>query len=375
MNLKIVEITDEKDLASFIKFQINLYEGCTQYIPPILDFEVATLSRKKNPAFDHCEAKYFLARRGDKIVGRIAGIVHKKEADTLKLIRFGWIDFVDDYEVSEALIKAVADWGKELGLTGIHGPMGFTDLDMEGMLVSGFDQLGTQVAIYNFEYYKSHMERLGFEKACDWIEARGGIPNEIPRRLKRAADMVKSRFQFYTKEFKSTKDFVKNAPEVFDILNQSYSHLYGYFPLSEKQVKYYVNLYFSFLRTDFVTIVYNKEDKPIAFAICVPSMSKAFQKAHGHLFPFGFIHVLSAFYREKNLDLLLIAAYPEYQKMGVSSVIFCELLEKFIKHKIASVATGPMLEDNWSVLNLWNDFVENRSTVEIRRRCYKLKLS
>lgn len=370
MSIEIKEIFSGKELKTFIRFPFKLYQGNPYYVPPIIDFELSTLSRKKNPAFDHCEAKYFLAFKEGEIVGRIAGIIHGIEASEKKLIRFGWFDFIDDKEVSKSLLNAVASWAQERGLTGVHGPMGFTDLDFEGSLIKGFDQLATQATIYNHAYYHEHYEAYGFEKACDWVEMRGKVISEMPRKLERTASVIKSRFKIKPKEFKSAKAMVPYANEVFDILNKAYGHLYGYYPLTERQIKYYVDLYFGFIRKEYVTIIVNEEDKPVAFAISLPSLSKAFQKAKGSLFPFGFIHVLKAFYSNQHLDMFLIGVLPEYQKMGASPLIFHELIKNYIANGVKEVSTGPMLADNWGVLNLWNDYSDNVSTDLIRRRCY-----
>ncbi len=370
MSIEIKEIISDKELKTFIRFPFELYEGNPYYVPPIVDFELSTLSWKKNPAFDHCEARYFLAYKDGKVAGRIAGIIHGTEAKEKKLIRFGWIDFIDDLEVSKALLNAVAMWGHEQGLTGLHGPMGFTDLDFEGSLIKGFDQLATQATIYNHEYYARHYEAYGFEKACDWVEMRGKVIAEMPRKLERTASIITSRFRLRPKEFKSAKAMVPYANDVFEILNKAYGHLYGYYPLTEKQIKYYVDLYFGFIRKEYVTIIVNENDKPVAFAISLPSLSRAFQKAKGSLFPFGFIHVLKAFYSNKDLDLFLIGVTPEYQKLGASTLIFHELIKSYIGNRARYFSTGPMLENNQPVLNLWNDYLNIASLDSIKRRCY-----
>ncbi|WP_258103512.1 hypothetical protein [Marinoscillum sp. MHG1-6] len=371
MSITVEEVLSKKDLKAFIKFPFGLYKGNPYYVPPVLDFEISTLSKDKNPAFDHSDAVYFLAKKDGEIVGRIAGIILNAELEAEKLMRFGWVDFIDDKEVSKALIDKITEWGKSKGAQNIHGPMGFTDLDFEGSLVQGFDQLATQATIYNHPYYHEHYEALGFGKACDWVELRGTVPTEIPRRLGRVASIITSRFNLEVKKFKKSKQVLKYAGQVFDLLNECYSDLYGYHPLTQKQIDYYIDQYFGFVRIEFVTLIVNDKDEVVGFAISFPSLSKAFQKAKGSMFPFGFIHILKAFKSNEHVDMFLIGVKPEYQKLGVSPLIFHELLSTYINKGVKKVSSGPMMEDNYGVLNLWNEYQDNIDTGSIRRRCYK----
>lgn len=372
MPLTINKVTSKSDLKKFIKFPFELYKGVPQYVPPIISFEESTFSKEKNPAFEHCDAELWLVFRDGKIVGRIAGIVHNTELAEKSLARFGWIDFIDDSIVFDALIKVVSDWALSKGATKIHGPMGFTDFDFEGTLIDGYEHLATQATIYNYPYYVNHFERVGFEKACDWIEIRSAkpIPQEIPKRLERKAEIISNRFKIKAKEFTKSKEYRKYGQDIFKALNDAYKDLYGFYPLTEKQITYYMDLYFSLLRQDLMTIVVDENDKVIGFALTIPSFSKAFQKAKGHLFPFGFLHVLKAFKWERSLDLLLIFAKPEYQKLGVSAIMFHELFKTCIENNIEHLATGPMLENNFNVRNLWTEFLEPDNYLEIRRRCF-----
>lgn len=369
MTLIVQEVKTKKELKSFIKFQNKLYRGNANYVPPILDFEWSTLHWEKNPAFDFCEARYWLALQDGEIVGRIAGIVHGAEIQAKPLIRFGWFDFIDDQEVSKILLDEVINWAKSKNLTGIHGPLGFTDLDFEGSLIEGFEHLSTQATIYNYPYYRQHFEAFGFKKAVDWLEIRMDIPDVMPPRLERAANLVANRFKLEIKQFKNAKEILPYANAVFELLNEAYSDLYGYYPLTEKQIKYYVDQYFGFIRKEYVSLVVNEQDEVIAFAITLPSLSKAFRKAKGSLYPFGFIHVLKAFYGNEDLDLFLIGVKPGYQRMGAAPLIFHTLLTTAMKNKVKTCASGPMLENNKNVLNLWNDF-EDYLTGQVRRRCY-----
>jgi GNAT superfamily N-acetyltransferase len=370
MSIEIREVKTSKDLKDFIKFPFKLYKNHCYWVPPLVQFEESTLDKDKNPAFEYCSAAYFLAYKGEEIVGRIAGILHGTELQEKALVRFGWVDFINDQEVSKKLIEAVEDWAKSKNVKAIHGPMGFTDLDFEGTLIEGFDEIATQATIYNYPYYKDHFEVLGFEKACDWVEARGVVPREIPRRLKRTAEIVEGRFKFKVKEFKTNKEMLAYANSIFEILNESYAGLYGYYPLTQNQIDYYVKQYFDLVRKEYVSVVVNDKDEAIGFAICFPSFSKAFQKAKGSLFPFGFYHVLKDFYFNKTLDMFLIGVKPEYQKLGANVLIFRSMLDNFIKTGATNVMTGPMLEENFNVLNLWNDYTGEGNRLAIRRRCF-----
>ncbi len=366
----IQEARSKKEIISFIRFQHQLYKGNPFFVPPIVDFELSTLLSDKNPAFKTCQAKYWVVKDGQKIVGRVAGICHDLDYRENKFVRFGWIDFIDDQKVSEMLMGSVQEWARELGAKAIHGPMGFTDLDFEGTLISGFDQLATQATIYNFPYYQTHFENLGFKKACDWIELRGVVPDEIPKRLERTASLIRSRFKLSAKKFKKNKELLKYGKQVFEVLNQAYSHLYGYYPLSDEQIEYYIKLYFDFIRKDYIGIIVNETDEVVAFAITLPSLSKAFQKANGSLFPLGFIHVLRAFFSNDHLDLFLIAVKPEYQKLGANALLFYELMQIFVRNGVKRVSSGPMMEDNRAVLNIWNGFDEYTDLQSIKRRCF-----
>ena len=369
MSLAVREIKTKKDLKSFIKFPFKLFKGNPNYVIPLIEFEESTLDKSKNPAFDHCDAKYWLAEKNGEIVGRIAAIALDTELKESRLGRFGWIDFVDDEKVAHLLLDTAQEWLQSKGATAIHGPMGFTDLDFEGALVSGYDQLATQATIYNNPYYIDFYKSWGLEVSASWIELRGGIPKEVPRRITRAASMVKNRFGLSVKRFKKAKELLKYGEGVFEVLNEAYSHLYGYQQLTEKQVKYYIDQYFGFVRKEFVCVVVNKEDEVVGFAVSLPSLSKAFNKAKGSLFPFGFYHVLKAFFFNKHVDMFLIGVKPEYQKMGANALIFENLTSTYVRKKINYVSTGPMMEDNRGMLNSFNDY--DLEPVTIKRSCFR----
>ncbi len=370
MSLSVEKVSGKKQLKAFVQFQIDLYKGNPNFVVPLKSFELGTFNQKKNPAFENCEAELYLVTRNDEIVGRVAAIVHKEELSNEQKVRFGWIDFTEDYEVFEKLIYLVEEYARKHNAKQIHGPLGFTDLDFEGTLIEGYDKLATQATIYNFPYYKDFFEKKGFEKACDWVEVRGNIPNEMPKRLARSAQFVRNRFKFKPVEAKNSKALLPYGEGVFNLLNKAYDGLYGYHKLSDKQIEYYIDQYFGFIRKEYVSIIVDENDTVVGFAISLPSFSKALNKAKGNLFPFGFIHVLKALRSNDDMDLFLIAVDPDYQKLGVNVLIFHQLFEAYIKNGVKTAATGPMLENNFNVLNLWQEFDEHIDENNIRRRCF-----
>ncbi|MEQ9402721.1 MAG: hypothetical protein RIM99_03970 [Cyclobacteriaceae bacterium] len=372
--LEVQEVKTKKELISFIKFPFTLYKDNEYYVPPLIDFELTTLRKDKNPAFDHADAAYWLVKKDGKIAGRIAGIIIDAELREKSMIRFGWVDFIDDPEISELLFKQLSDWGRLRGAKQFHGPLGFTDLDFEGALTSGFDQEPTQATIYNYPYYIKHYENLGLEISATWKEFRGVVPDEVPRRIKRSADLVQKRFNFKLKKFKSSKEIADYMPHIFSILNEGYSHLYAYHPLSERQVKYYTDLYIGLMKKDYTGIVLNDKDEVIAMAVCMPSLSRALKKAKGRMFPFGFIHLIKAYFSNKVIDMFLIGARSEYQKLGANAVIFSEMAKIMIKNKAEKFTTGPMLLENRAALNNWESNKELLEDVEITRSCFLGKI-
>ncbi|MEQ6167126.1 hypothetical protein AAOE16_08020 [Ekhidna sp. MALMAid0563] len=368
MSLEIKEVNTKKELKQFIKFPFELYKGNPYYVTPLIDFEMSTLRKDKNPAFEHAEAQYWVVQKNGKIAGRIAAIILDTELKEKSLARFGWIDFIDDKDVSQLLLNTAKKWAESKGAKAIHGPMGFTDLDFEGALISGFDQIATQATIYNHSYYIDHFRAWNMEIAATWVELRGKAPAKNPEKIGRVVKLIQDRYKVKVKDFKNTKEILKYAPGVFDVLNEAYSNLYGYIPLTQKQIDYYVEQYFGFIRKDFVCIVVNEADEVVGFALTLPSLSKAFQKAKGSLYPLGFIHVLKAFYYNDTADLFLIGVKPEYQKFGVHALIFDYLQKIYEKHGIKYMASGPMLEDNKNVLNTWSEF--DIDIGKIKRSCF-----
>jgi GNAT superfamily N-acetyltransferase len=374
MSLEIREVRSPKEMKTFVKFPLSLYKNHPHYVPALIFDDLATFNPKKNPAYDFCESICFLAYRNEKNVGRIAGLINHNanEGWKVKNVRFGWFDAIDDLEVTKALMDAVAAWGTKKGMTELTGPLGFTDLDPEGMLIEGYDLIGTLATIYNYPYYPAHMEKLGFEKEVDWKEFRINIPESIPDRYQRMAAIVSEKFGLRTVQEKSLSKLVKNYGEkLFQLINETYCVLYGFSTLTERQMKYYIKMYLSFARTDLISIIVDKEDKVVGLGITMPSLSKALQKSKGSLFPFGFIYLLKALKKNTVVDFYLMGVHPDYQNKGVSALIFADLYPNFVKNGLKMAETNPELETNTKIQVLWSDF--NPEPVR-RRRVFKKEL-
>lgn len=364
------------DLKKFTRFQIDLYKGNPYYVPPLVSDDVRTLLPEKNPAFDFCDAACFMAYRDGKPVGRIATIVNRKVNDRegKKDCRFGFVDFTDDPEVSEALFRAAEDWAREKGMKTLTGPLGFTDLDHEGLLVDGFEELGTMATIYNYPYYASHLERLGFEKQADWVEFLMEVPDAIPEKYSRIAEIVKRKFNLRVLKFKSRSEIKKQyGRALFELINESYDKLYEYSPLSPRQIDYYIDLYLGLLNLDLVTLIVDSDDRLVGVGISMPSMSRALQKSQGRLFPTGWIHLLKGL-KGKNdrVDLLLVAVKPEYQNKGVNALLFTDLIPQYIRYGYKWGESNPELETNSKVQSQW-EYFKNRQ--HRRRRSYTKKIN
>jgi len=359
MSVIIREVSSKKELKKFIWFGINLYKNCEFAAPPLLMDDLLNLSKGKNPALDFCDASYFIAYKDNKIVGRIAAIINPVSNETWKekYARFGWVDFIDDMEVSKALFDTAIAWAKEKGMTAIHGPLGFTDFDHEGLLIEGYDKLGTLATIYNYPYYPKHVEAYGFVKDIDWKEYLITVPEVFPEKYFRIADIVKQKFNLRSLKFKSRKEVVDNyALKIFDLLNLCYSHLYGFTKLNEKQIAFYIKLYFSFFRLDTVSIVVDEKDDVVALGIAMPSFTKALQKAKGSLFPFGWYYMLHALNKNDIVDLYLMAVHPDYQNKGVNSVMFADIMPTSAKNGYKFAESNPELETNTKMSSQWGSF-------------------
>ena len=361
-------------MKRFIRFNYELYKGNAYSVPDLFDDMLNTFNKKKNAAFEFCEADYFLAYKDGKLAGRVAAIINHKanQAWGKKDVRFGWIDFTDDPEVSDALIRAVEQWGKERGMTDIVGPLGFTDMDAEGMLIEGYDQLSTMATIYNYPYYPQHMERMGFVKDSDWVEFKIYIPDGIPDKHKRIADIIQRKYNLQIKKYTSAKKIAAEYGQaIFRLINEAYSQLYGYSALSQRQIDQYVKMYLPILDLRMVTLITEQNGELVAVGISMPSLSEALQKAHGRLLPFGWYYLLKALFfkrRAKMLDLLLVAVKPEYQNKGVNALLFTDLIPVYQQLGFEYAESNPEMELNGKVQAQWDYF---RTEQHKRRRAFR----
>ncbi|MDD5779799.1 MAG: N-acetyltransferase [Bacteroidales bacterium] len=377
MSVEIKKVSTPRELKKFIRFNYEFYKGNPYSVPDLYDDMLNTFSPAKNAAFDFCEADYFLALREGKIVGRVAAIINHRANETWgrKCVRFGWIDFIDDLEVSSALIDTVKDWGRQRGMEEIEGPLGFTDMDAEGMLVEGFDQLSTMATIYNYPYYPQHMERLGMEKSADWVEMKIYIPKEIPEKHQRISDIIQRKYNLHIRKLTSKKEVRESGigHEIFRLINEAYAPLFGFSKMTEKQIDQYVNMYVPVLDLRMVTIIENADHEIVGVGISMASLSRALQKAKGKLWPFGWFHLLKAlkWKRPKVLDLLLVGIRPDYQGKGVNALLFTDLIPIYQEMGFEYAESNPELEANDKVQNQWQYF---KTEQHKRRRAYKAKI-
>ena len=376
-SVQIKRVETKKDLKAFIECHYDLYEGNQYDAPNLYSDELNTLSKDKNAAFDFCEAEYFLALKEGKVVGRVAAIINNKanEKWDKQDVRFGWIDFIDDIEVSKALLKAVEDYGREKGMTSVVGPLGFTDMDPEGMLTWGFNQLGTMATIYNYDYYPKHMEKLGgWEKDNDYVEYRLDVPEIAPEKYTKIAEMVEKRYNLHVRKLTKKEIFEGGyGKKLFDLINVTYANLYGFSELTDRQIDQYVKMYFPLADLDLITVIEdgNKDNQLVGLAITIPSLTRALQKCHrGRLFPFGWWHLLRAikFHKTEVVDLLLIGVLPEYRSKGANSLVFADLIPRYVKYGFKWGETHVEMETNESVQSQWGPL---DPTMHKKRRCYR----
>lgn len=362
MAVEIKKISkDIKSLRKFVQFGTDFYKNNPYFVPPLRSDDVDTLNPQKNPAFDFCESEYFMAYKDGKAVGRIAAIINHQvnEKENKKVVRFGFVEFTDDYEVSHSLFDAVAEWGKSKGMNAILGPLGFSDMDHEGALIEGFDQLSTMATIYNYPYYQAHYEKYGMSGKADWVEFKMTVPDSIPEKHLRISEIVKKKYGLKTVKYTSRKRLVKEVGHpFFALINEAYNDLFGYSPLSDRQIDHYIKIYLPMLRLDHLSIIKDSDDNLIGMGVAIPSMSRALQKSHGRMLPFGWYHLLKAMYANKTdiVDLLLVAIKPEYQSKGVNALLFTDLIPTFQKCGYKYAESNPELETNQKVQSQWQYF-------------------
>lgn len=356
----VSQVTSKKEMRAFVRFNYELYKDSPYAVPDLLEDTLETLDSGSNPAFRFCEAAFFLARREGRIVGRVAAIINRRanERWNKQEVRFGWIDFIDDLEVSRALLDTVEQWGRKRGMARMVGPLGFTDLDPEGMLTEGFDQLSTLFTIYNYPYYPQHLAKLGLEREIGWVEHKVFIPKGEHEannaKYFRVAQIVQQRYGFRLRHFRSKKEIRKGGyiQKVLGVINRAYANLYGYSELDEQQMQWYADRFLTMLDRRFLSVVENAEGEIIGAGICMPSLSRAVQKAKAKLYPFGWWHIANELYFKRKhqiLDMLLVGVLPEYQDKGANALFFADMIPQGIKCGYEWAESNPQLEDNLAI--------------------------
>lgn len=356
----IREIEGRDQLTAFVKFPFELYKNNPFWVPPIIKEELEMLDKKVNPVFQNAIAHYFLAYKGDQIVGRIAAFINWIEIKELKKskVRFGWFDVIDDLEVTKKLLEAVVEVGKKHQMKSIEGPMGFSNMDKAGMLTKGFEELNTMITWYNAPYYPQHFEQLGYSKQAEWVEYEIKISSfqDSPEKVKRFSQLIIDRYQLRLLDFKSHKDILPYVDQMFDLLSKTYDKLQTFVPIQPYQIAHYKERYLPFIHPDYIKCIADANGDLIAFAITMPSFSKALKKVNGKLFPFGIFHIMKARYFNDRASFYLIGVRPDFQNKGITAVIFNEMQKTFNKHGVTIVETNPELIENSAIQKLWRNY-------------------
>lgn len=371
-SVTVKEVTTKSELRKFVDYPNKLYKDYENFVPAFYGDDLEDWDKKKNPAFEYCDAKCFLAYKDGKIVGRIGAILSYKANEKwgTSRMRFSQVDFIDDIEVSSALFAAVEEWAKEKGCNEVHGPLGFCDLDREGMLVDGYDKRSMFITYYNAPYYNEHLEKLGYQKDTDWLEYKIKVPavdSDVAVLIHRIAERSMSRNGFHAAKLRSRSDYKKYIPQIFKLVNTCYSPLYGVVELNDRQIVKYTKKFVPLINPNYVCFVLNENDEMVAFGVSAPSMAEAMKKCRGKLFPFGFIGVLRALLKNDAIDMFLIAVRPDLQKTGVNAIILDHLIKSCNRKGIKYAETGPQLETNSKILSQWKSFEKEQHK---RRRCY-----
>lgn len=375
MGLEIRKMEGRRAMKEFVGYPFKLYRGSPYWVPQLVADDLATLDLKRNPAGDFCESAYWMAYRDGKPVGRVAAILNRAYIEKWgnKLARFGWFDVADDFEAAQALIGAVEAWARERGMEGVHGPLGFTDLDREGLLVEGFDEPATMATLYNHPYYGQFLERLGYAKDVDWIEFRVKVPDAIPEKVLRVNELIAKRTGVRLYEWKSQKQLVKAyGRQLFELIDEAYANLYGTTPLTDRQVQSYIKQYLGFVDPRFTKVMVDTDDRLVGFGISMPSLTKALQRSRGRILPFGWLHLLMAFHKPKVMDMYLVAVKPEFVSRGVIAILMTDLNRSAMEEKLEFAETNPELETNFAVQQLWKDYEKRQHK---RRRVYLKKFA
>ena len=373
MSVEIKTVRNRQDLRRFVDFPEKLYKDCDNWVPALRGDEFDTFDPKKNGAYDYCESECYLAVREGEVVGRVAAIInhHANRDWGEEIVRFGWLDFIEDKEVLKALLDAVVAWGKARGCTTVKGPWGFTDMDKEGLLVEGFEHLSPFTCLYNYPYYDRLLQELGFSKDVDWTQRIAKVTDQLPPMFQ-FAGLIEQRYGLHVFQARSTKELAdRYGLAIFHMYNETFAPLFQFTPLTDKQIDRYLKTYVPILRPEFVSICLDKDDRPVGFTFCVPSLAKAVKKARGRLFPLGFVHILRALRRNDTLEALMIGVLPEYQGKGANVLMFKHIHENALKFGIDKMILNPQLEENFKVQSLFEQY---ETEPFMRRRAYSKKI-
>lgn len=370
MSVTIKPCDTVSDLKDFVEFPYKLYSNNAYWVPPMKNDELNSLQKYKNPAFNDCDTQFWLALKNGKVAGRVGAIINKayNEKTGNQLCRISRIEFIDDKEVSKALLDTAEKWAKEKGMKGIHGPLGFTNLDHQAILIEGFDHLPSIASEYHLPYYKEHLESAGYEKEIDWVEFRLKLESAIPEKALKLNDMIQRRYNLKVIHFKTRNEMTTYAPKILELLNVAFGELFSFVKMSKELSAFYINKYFNILNPKFVKVIEDKDGNLIGFIVSLPSLSIAMQKAKGKLFPFGWYHIMKALKKPKVVDLLLTGIHPDWQAQGVSALLITELQKVMLEHGVEYVETTGMIETNEKAINHWKnyDHIQHK-----RKRCFR----
>ncbi len=374
MTVKLMEVRSRKDLKEFVRIPFALYRDNPYWVPPLIRNEMNTLNPKKNPAFEYCETAYWIAYKNTQPAGRIAVILNRKFNDKWNRndVSFSRFDFIDDEEISLSLMRKAEEWAREMKADRIHGPLGFSNFDQQGMLIKGFHEIPTLASVYNYSYYPEHMDKMNFHKEIDYVEYEVKTPEAVPEKAVRISNIVLKRLNLHLFKAKSRKELLPFAEQIFDVINQAYKDIFYSVKLSEKQIRMFKKKYLSFIDPEFVLLVLDSQERVIGFHIAMPSLSQAFKKACGRLFPFGFRHILRALKNPSKLDLYLVGILPEYQNKGINAVFMTDLTLTAIKNDIILTETNSELESNKKVQAFWKYY---DARMHKRKRIFIKKLN
>tara|TARA_B100001778_G_C18532369_1_gene604249 strand:- start:48 stop:1172 length:1125 start_codon:yes stop_codon:yes gene_type:complete len=371
--ITVKEIFSKKEFLSFVKFPFKLYKGSKYWVPSFIDEELALMDKKINPVYKNADAKFFLAYKNGKIVGRIAAMINWIEVKKIKKnkVRFGWYDVVDDIEVSKLLIEEVINYGKENKLNFVEGPVGFSNLDKAGLLIKGYDELNTMITLYNYPYYSNHLEKLKFKKLAQWVEYEIKVDSfeNSPEKVKKFSELIKKRYSLSVINFNSSKKIIPYVDKMFDLLSKTYNQLQTFVPIQDYQINHYKNKYFKYLNPKLIKCIVNNENKLIAFVIAMPSFASALKKANGKLFPFGFIHILKSLYFNDKVSFYLMGIHPDFQNKGVTAILLNEIQKTLNQMGVKIIETNPELEENTAIQRLWKNY---KHRIHKKRATYTL---